>query len=55
MEPRREEQRPEEPKAPRPRPEEKQKRFRLLKLETRIAPKRGGLGGAENFESYSIA
>jgi hypothetical protein len=36
MEPRRE-----EPKAAQPRPEEKQKRFRLLKLEERIAPKKG--------------
>ncbi len=36
MEPRREEQRP-----PEPRPEEKRKRFRILKLEERIAPKRG--------------
>jgi hypothetical protein len=54
MEPRREEPHREEPQAPKPRPEEKQKRFRLLKLETRIAP-HGGLGRAENFESYSIA
>jgi hypothetical protein len=53
MEPRREEPRREEPQAPKPRPEEKQKRFRLLQLETRIAP-HGGLGRAENFESYSI-
>ena len=28
----------EEPKAPKPRPEEKQKRFRIVKLEERIAP-----------------
>ena len=33
MEPRRE-----EPKAPTPRPEEKPKRFRIVKLEERIAP-----------------
>jgi hypothetical protein len=51
MEPRREEQK----KAPEPRPEPKPKRFRLIKLEERIAPKNppetlrhcggGGLGG----------
>jgi hypothetical protein len=57
----------EEPKAPKPRPEEKQKRFHLLRLEERIAPKGGGNGtnncnanyshggGAECFGSYSIA
>jgi hypothetical protein len=39
MEPRREEKKPEKP-----RPEEKQKRFRLIKLEERIAPKGGGKG-----------
>jgi hypothetical protein len=33
MEPRRE-----EPKVPKPRPEEKPRRFRLVKLEDRIAP-----------------
>jgi hypothetical protein len=37
MEPRRE-----EPQAPKPRPEEKPKRFRLVKLEDRIAPSKGG-------------
>jgi hypothetical protein len=37
MEPRRE-----EPKAPTPRPEEKRKRFRIVKLEERIAPTKGG-------------
>jgi hypothetical protein len=38
MEPRREEARREEPKAPKPGTEEKPKRFGLLKLEERIAP-----------------
>jgi hypothetical protein len=37
MEPRRK-----EPKAPTPRPEEKPKRFRIVKLEERIAPTKGG-------------
>jgi hypothetical protein len=37
MEPRRE-----EPKTPKPRPEEKPKRFRLIKLEERVAPVKGG-------------
>lgn len=37
MEPRREEKKP-----VKPRPEEKPKRFRLVKLEERIAPKGGG-------------
>jgi hypothetical protein len=37
MEPRRE-----EPKAPKPRPEEKRKRFRIVKVEERIAPHGGG-------------
>jgi hypothetical protein len=37
MEPRREEQKPEEP-----RPEVKRKRFRLIKLEERIAPREYG-------------
>jgi hypothetical protein len=41
MEPRREEPRREELKTPTPRPEEKLKRFRLIKLEERIAPKKG--------------
>jgi hypothetical protein len=39
MEPRREES-----KTPMPRPEEKQKRFRLIRLEERIAPSKGGKG-----------
>ncbi len=42
MEPRRE-----EPKAPTLRPEEKRKRFRLIKLEERIAPG-GGHGNGSN-------
>jgi hypothetical protein len=54
MEPRRDQLHREEPKAPKPRPEEKPKRFRLLKLEARLAPKKGGLGSGENFGSYSI-
>jgi hypothetical protein len=37
MEPRRE-----EPKATTPRPDEKKKRFRIVKLEERIAPSAGG-------------
>jgi hypothetical protein len=41
MEPRSEVPRREEAKAPKQRPEEKQKRFRLVKLEERIAPKKG--------------
>jgi hypothetical protein len=47
MEPRREEPRREERKAPTPRPEEKPKRFRLIKLEERIAPGGGGSNGAK--------
>jgi hypothetical protein len=39
MEPRREEL-----KAPKPRTEEKPKRFRIVKLEERIAPAKGGNG-----------
>jgi hypothetical protein len=31
----------EKPKVPKPRPEEKPRRFRLIKLEARIAPARG--------------
>jgi hypothetical protein len=54
MDRRRDEQQRDEPKAPRPRPTEKPKRFRLLKLEARIAPKKTGGGSAENFGSYSI-
>jgi hypothetical protein len=38
MEPRRE-----EPKVPRPSTEGRKKRFRIVKLEERIAPKKGGL------------
>jgi hypothetical protein len=49
MEPRRE-----EPKAPTPRPEEKPKRFRLIKLEERIAPKTGKTGDSLNHTGYSI-
>jgi hypothetical protein len=41
MEPRRE-----QPKAPEPRPQEKPKRFRLVKLEERIAPKHNTSGSA---------
>jgi hypothetical protein len=41
MEPRREEQ----AKAPEPRAERKPKRFRIVKLEERIAPQGGGNGG----------
>jgi hypothetical protein len=32
----------EEPKAPKPRPEQKRKRFRLIKLEERVTPHGGG-------------
>jgi hypothetical protein len=39
MEPRRE-----EPKSQDPRPEAKHKRFRLIRLEERIAPQEGGKG-----------
>jgi hypothetical protein len=42
MEPRREELRRKEPKTPRPRPEQKRKRFHLIKVEARIAPSNGG-------------
>jgi hypothetical protein len=49
------EPRQEKPKPPKPRPEEKPRRFRLLKLEARIAPKSPhGMGSGENFGSYSI-
>jgi hypothetical protein len=41
MKPHPEEPHRNEPKAPQPRPEEKQKRFRLIKLEERIAPRKG--------------
>jgi hypothetical protein len=53
MEPRGEEQRREGPKAPEPRPEEKPRRFRLIKLEERIAPKRG-TNDTINQTGYSI-
>lgn len=39
MEPQRE-----EPTAPKPPPEQKPKRFRIVKLEERIAPNKGGNG-----------
>jgi hypothetical protein len=42
MDPRRDELHREESKAPTQRPEGKPKRFRLLKLEERLAPKKGG-------------
>jgi hypothetical protein len=48
MEPRRE-----QPKAAKPRPEEKQKRFRLIKLEEWIAPRRG-TNDSQNGTGYSI-
>jgi hypothetical protein len=38
MEPRREALRREEPKAPKPRTEEKPKRFRIVQLEERVTP-----------------
>jgi hypothetical protein len=38
----------EKPKAAKPHPEEKQRRFRLVKLEERIAPRRGGNGTHNN-------
>ena len=41
MEPRRE-----EPKVPKPGAEVRPKRFRIIKLEERIAPKRSGKAGA---------
>jgi hypothetical protein len=37
----------EQPKAARPRPEEKRKRFRIVKLEERIAPTKGGTSGGK--------
>jgi hypothetical protein len=49
MEPHRGEPRREEPKAPKLRPEEKRKRFRLIKLEERIAP---GHGNADGHKGY---
>jgi hypothetical protein len=46
MEPRREEPHRERPKAPTSRPEEKRKRFRIVKLEERIAPgRKSTMGG----------
>jgi hypothetical protein len=50
MEPRRDDQRPEELKVARPQPEEKQKCFRLIKLEERIAPK--GRTSDSNAQGY---
>jgi hypothetical protein len=47
MEPRRE-----EPKAAKPHLEQKPKRFRILRLEERLAPKHG-TGGIENQGSWS--
>jgi hypothetical protein len=47
------EPRREEPKAPTPRPEEKPKRFRLIKLEERIAPSKGG-NGTNNCPSVAL-
>jgi hypothetical protein len=41
MEPRRD-----RPRVPKPRPEEKPRRFRLIKLEERIAPRKG-IGGTD--------
>jgi hypothetical protein len=48
MEPRRE-----EPQAPTPRPEEKPKRFRLVKLEERIAPGGGNGHGSNATQCHS--
>jgi hypothetical protein len=42
MEPHREEPHREAPKAPAPRPKEKPRRFRIVKLEERIAPCNNG-------------
>jgi hypothetical protein len=53
MEPHLEERHREEPKAPTPRPEEQPKRFRLIKLEERIAPRRG-TNDTVNQTGYSI-
>jgi hypothetical protein len=51
----------EEPKDPKPRPEEKRKRFRLVKLEERIAPSKdvthrcgGSIRGCDTGTSLSI-
>jgi hypothetical protein len=54
MEPRRE-----QPKAAKPRPAEKQKRFRLIRLEERIAPTKPhgsntGVNDSQNGTGYSI-
>jgi hypothetical protein len=54
MEAHREEPRREQSKAHTPRAKEKPRRFGLLKLEARIAPKKPGGGSGENFSSYSI-
>ena len=45
MEPRREEPSRKEPKAPKPATEERKKRFRIVKLEERIAPRHSHQGG----------
>ena len=42
----------EKPKAPKPRPEEKQKRFRIVKLEERIAPSNPGGGGSGGCDTH---
>ncbi len=56
MEPRREEPRSDEPKAFAPRPEHKPKRFRILKLEQRLAPKHGGISyTGDGNGTFSIA
>jgi hypothetical protein len=53
MEPRPEAPRREEPKTLKPHPREKAKRFRLIKLEHRIAPRRG-TNDSLNHTGYSI-
>jgi hypothetical protein len=54
MEPRRE-----QPKVPEPRPDEKRKRFRIIKLEERIAPSKSGGGDTKGSNlsggAYTIA
>ena len=54
MEPRREEPHRDEPKAPTPRPEEKPRRFHLIRLEERIAPKNSGTNDSQNQTLFSI-
>jgi hypothetical protein len=44
----------EEPKTPKPRPEEKPKRFRIVKLEERIAPSSCGGRGTNHCCPYSM-